>query len=128
MGHTHRQAAGPEPLSQEQRKRNMARVPAPRTSPGMPPCRGVQTEGFRYRLHVRALPGSPDLVFPARRAIIFVHGCFWHGHDCELFKLPASNTAFWEAKISRNQARDQLAIAALIKAGWRILDVWECAL
>ena len=67
------------------------------------------------------------MVFPARRAVIFVHGCFWHGHDCSLFKLPATNSAFWEAKIAANQSRDVAAASALTQAGWRVLNVWECA-
>jgi DNA mismatch endonuclease (patch repair protein) len=117
-----------DPLTPDQRKRNMGSIRARNTRPEMIIRRGLHARGFRYRLHVRNLPGTPDLVFAGRRAAVFVHGCFWHGHDCSLFKMPASNGEFWEAKISRNQVRDRLVAEALIKAGWRILTIWECAL
>jgi DNA mismatch endonuclease (patch repair protein) len=90
--------------------------------------RGLHARGFRYRLHDKRLPGSPDLVFPARRAVIFIHGCFWHGHACRLFRLPATRQEFWRAKIEANAARDTRAEAALVLDGWRVLTVWECAL
>jgi DNA mismatch endonuclease (patch repair protein) len=77
---------------------------------------------------VRQLPGRPDLVFPRRRAVIFVHGCFWHGHDCPLFKRPASRQEFWDAKIARNRENDVRAAESLKQAGWRMMTVWECAL
>ena len=128
MDQTPRRASLPDPLTQEQRRDNMARIRARNTKPEMVVRRGLHARGFRYRLHVRGMPGSPDLVFPARRAVIFLHGCFWHGHDCALFKLPASNASFWEAKIGRNQVRDRAAIAALGGSGWRVLIIWECAL
>lgn len=90
--------------------------------------RGLHARGFRYRLHDRRLPGSPDLVFPGRRAVIFIHGCFWHGHDCHLFRLPATRRDFWEAKIKGNRARDEAAEAVLLANAWRVLTIWECAL
>ena len=89
---------------------------------------GLHALGFRYRLHVRVLPGKPDLVFPGRKAVIFVHGCFWHGHDCHLFKWPKTRRAFWHKKITTNRRNDEKHIAALREQDWRILVVWECAL
>lgn len=121
-------ASRPDPLTRDQRRRNMSSIKAKNTRPEMILRRGLHARGFRYRLHSRELPGSPDLVFRRRRVVIFVHGCFWHGHDCKLFTLPATNAAFWEAKIERNRLRDREAMAELLKDGWRVLTVWECAL
>jgi len=90
--------------------------------------RGLHALGLRYRLHDRRLPGTPDLIFRKAHAVIFVHGCFWHGHDCPLGVRPASNTSFWEEKISRNQRRDADVMADLTDTGWRVATVWECAL
>lgn len=84
--------------------------------------------GFRYRLHARELPGSPDLVLPKYDVAIQVNGCFWHGHDCHLFKLPSTNRPKWKAKIDRNRCRDVETNRALLDQGWRVLTVWECAL
>lgn len=84
--------------------------------------------GFRYRLHYAALPGKPDLWFARYRAVIEVNGCFWHGHDCHLFKLPSTRTAFWQAKISANRDRDARHLAELEQLGIRRLTIWECAL
>lgn len=83
--------------------------------------------GFRYRLHAASLPGKPDIVFPRYRAVVFVHGCFWHGHDCELFRLPGTRTDWWETKIERNRERDREVTAGLRAQGWRQAKVWECA-
>lgn len=88
----------------------------------------LHRQGFRFRLHARNLPGKPDIVFPRYHAVVFVHGCFWHGHDCPLFKWPATRPEFWREKIGRNQANDHRARAALIAAGWRVGVVWECAI
>jgi DNA mismatch endonuclease (patch repair protein) len=106
----------------------MAAVRGKDTRPEMLVRRGLHAAGFRYRLHGPALPGRPDLVFPGRRAVIFVHGCFWHGHDCPLFRLPATRREFWEAKIARNRARDVEVLARLQADGWRVLNIWECSL
>lgn len=106
----------------------MSKIRGKDTKPEMLIRKGLHALGFRFRLHDRRLPGTPDLVFPSRRAVIFVHGCFWHGHDCPLHKSPSTNSAFWDAKISANRNRDDKAISALQEAGWRILTVWECAL
>lgn len=84
--------------------------------------------GYRYRKNVRKLPGRPDIVLSKYRAAIFVHGCFWHGHDCDLFRWPSTNAAFWREKIGANQARDDRSVEALRTLGWRVLTVWECAL
>jgi DNA mismatch endonuclease (patch repair protein) len=89
---------------------------------------GLHAQGFRYRLHDRNLPGAPDIVFPRYRAALFAHGCFWHGHDCHLFRWPVSRRDFWEAKITRNREVDVKTGEALATAGWRIGIVWECAL
>lgn len=88
----------------------------------------LHRQGFRFRLHVRVLPGKPDIVLPRYHAVIFVHGCFWHGHDCPLFRLPGTRQEFWQAKIDRNRANDQKAVEALLHRGWRVGVVWECAI
>ena len=106
----------------------MAGIRGTDTKPEMIIRRGLHALGWRYRLHVRGLPGKPDLVFPGRRAVIFVHGCFWHGHDCALFRWPATREEFWRAKISGNVARDARSRQQLLNMGWRVLDVWECTL
>lgn len=86
------------------------------------------SHGFRYRLHVSSLPGTPDIVLPKHRTVIFMHGCFWHGHDCYMFILPQTRRDFWTTKISATQQRDQRDIYALRHAGWHVICVWECAL
>jgi DNA mismatch endonuclease (patch repair protein) len=115
-------------LTPDQRRLNMGRVRAKDTRPEMTVRRLLHRAGFRYRLHRRDLPGRPDIVLRRYRAAIFVHGCFWHGHDCSLFRMPATRTEFWSAKIGANRRRDEIAVAALRAAGWRSLWVWECAL
>ena len=84
--------------------------------------------GFRYRLHRRDLPGTPDMILPRYRAVIFTHGCFWHGHNCHLFKWPATRPEFWADKIGGNQQRDRRVREALLAMGWRRLVIWECAI
>ncbi len=106
----------------------MAGIRGKDTKPEMILRRGLHARGFRYRLHDKRLPGAPDLVFPARNAVIFVNGCFWHGHECHLFRLPSTRQEFWREKIERNRARDAAAEAALLADGWRVLTIWECAL
>lgn len=98
------------------------------TRPEMIVRKGLHSQGFRYKLHVSNLPGKPDLVFPRHHAVIFVHGCFWHGHDCRLFKWPSTHEEFWRDKINRNRQKDVEARAALFAAGWRVGIVWECSL
>lgn len=106
----------------------MAGIRGKDTRPEMILLRGLHARGLRYRLHDRRLPGSPDLVFPGRHAVIFIHGCFWHWHGCHLFRLPAMRHEFWEEKIGGNRARDEAAETALLADGWRVLTIWECAL
>ncbi len=85
--------------------------------------------GYRYRLNDKRLPGKPDLVFPGRRKIVFVNGCFWHGHKkCRYARLPKSHVEFWRAKIARNRVRDRKNIATLARSGWAVLTVWQCEL
>lgn len=98
------------------------------TRPEMLIRRGLHARGFRYRLHVKHLPGKPDLLFPSRSAIIFVNGCFWHGHNCKLFKWPKSREEFWHDKIQKNKIRDKATLRNLHLAGWRVLNVWECSM
>ena len=88
----------------------------------------LHAQGFRFRLHVRDLPGKPDIVLPRYRAVIFVHGCFWHGHDCPLFKWPSTRPEFWQEKIQRNRANDIRSQQLLLNDGWRVGTVWECAI
>lgn len=123
-----RQASRSDPLTPEQRRLNMSRIRASDTRPEMVIRRGLHALGLRYRLHDRRLPGTPDLVFRKSRTVIFVHGCFWHGHDCPLGVKPGSNTSFWEKKIGGNQRRNHAVETDLIAAGWRVATVWECAL
>jgi DNA mismatch endonuclease, patch repair protein len=115
-------------LTPKQRRLNMSRIKGKDTKPELILRQGLHARGQRYRLHRKDLPGSPDIVFPRYRAAILVHGCFWHGHDCPLFRLPMTRREFWEAKIEGNKARDARAIAGLIAADWRVIVVWECAL
>ncbi len=123
-----RQAARPDPLTAEQRRLNMSRIRGRDTKPEMLIRRGLHARGLRFRLHDRKLAGTPDLVFSRRRAVIFVHGCFWHGHDCSLGVRPRSNAGFWNEKIDRNRERDAAATSRLQREGWRVATVWECAL
>ena len=106
----------------------MAAIRGSDTKPEMMIRRGLHARGFRFRLHDRKLPGRPDLIFPRHRAVLFVHGCFWHGHGCHLFKWPSTREDFWRQKIGANVARDEASTEALRQVGWRIGVVWECAL
>lgn len=113
--------------TQENRSRIMRSVKSRDTGPEMLVRRMVHGMGYRYRLHRKDLPGNPDLVFPSRKKVIFVHGCFWHGHDCKRgARTPKSNRTYWETKISRNRDRDAQARKALQQDGWLVLIVWEC--
>ncbi len=110
------------------RSRMMAGIRGKDTRPELLIRKGLFARGLRYRLHDRKLPGKPDLVLPRYRAVVMVHGCFWHAHGCALFKWPSSNVKFWREKISRNKEVDRRNRAALERAGWRVLTIWECAL
>lgn len=115
-------------LTKEQRRLNMSRIRGKDTRPELALRRGLHAAGLRFRLHARDLPGTPDIVFPRHGAVVLVHGCFWHGHDCPMFKMPGTRQDFWSTKIAANQERDRRAMAALRSAGWRIMIVWECSL
>jgi DNA mismatch endonuclease (patch repair protein) len=110
------------------RSRMMAGIKGKNTKPELTIRKGLHRLGFRFRLHDRHLPGKPDLIFPGRKAAVFVNGCFWHGHDCPRFKIPTSRAEFWINKINANRARDLKVGVALAAAGWRQAIVWECAL
>lgn len=125
---TSRRACQPDPHTPEQRRLNMSRIRSRDTRLELQLRRALHGAGFRYRLHDKSLPGTPDIVFSARRAVVFVHGCFWHGHDCSLGVTPGTRTEFWRDKISRNRSRDAAAEISLLASGWRVLTVWECAL
>lgn len=114
-------------LNPEQRRLNMSRIRGRDTKPEMLIRRGLHAQGFRYLLQDRKLPGRPDLVFPRYHAVIFVHGCFWHGHKCPMFKLPVTRREFWAKKIAENRSRDKRTMEALLKLGWRVASVWECS-
>lgn len=113
-------------VSPEVRSRMMSGIRAKDTRPELALRRALHALGFRYRLHVRNLPGKPDLVFPKYRAIIQVHGCFWHRHGCSKTTNPASNSEFWQMKFARNMDRDREVECRLRELGWRVGIVWEC--
>lgn len=106
----------------------MRAIKAKNTKPELLIRKQLHAVGKRYRLHVKDLPGKPDLVFPKYKAVIFIHGCFWHGHSCHLFKEPSSRKEFWVTKIEGNKARDKKHVSALLEQGWRVLTIWECAI
>ncbi len=110
------------------RSRMMSGIRGRDTKPELLIRRGLHQRGIRYRLHVRKLPGRPDIVLPKYSAVIFVHGCFWHGHECHLFRFPSSNAHFWKKKISRNRLNDAAHAEALLASRWRVLNIWECAI
>ncbi len=110
------------------RSRMMANIKGRNTKPELLIRRLLHAHGFRFRIHRKDLPGKPDIVLPKYKVIIFIHGCFWHGHqNCRLFKLPASRTKFWEEKIFKNEKNDKKAKDLLFSSGWRICTIWECA-
>lgn len=115
-------------VSSSVRSRMMASVRNKDTKPERFVRSALFLAGYRYRLHRRDLPGHPDIVLPRYRTIVFVHGCFWHGHDCPRGRRPRSNTAFWNTKLDRNRARDQKAREALEALGWTVISIWECEL
>lgn len=109
------------------RSRMMSGIRGKNTRPELLIRKALHARGFRYRLHCD-LPGKPDICLPKHRAVIFVHGCFWHGHGCHLFKWPSTRPEFWQAKIGRNKEVDRAAEERLTDLGWRVAVVWECAL
>jgi len=111
------------------RSHNMAAIKGKNTKPEIWLRKELFKRGFRYRLHRKDLPGKPDIVLRKYRAVIFVHGCFWHGHQgCPLFRIPSTRTGFWEEKISSNRDRDSRNVAKLQELGWRVLELWECSI
>ena len=111
------------------RSYNMSQIKGKNTKPEMLVRKYLHAHGFRYRLHSKDLPGKPDIVLPKYKTLIFVHGCFWHGHeDCKYFVVPKTNTDFWLNKINGNIINDKKVLNALKKDGWRIVVVWECSL
>lgn len=115
-------------LSPAQRRLNMSRIRGKDTKPELLLRRALHAAGFRYRLHVVSLPGRPDMVLSRYRTAIFVHGCFWHGHECPNYKIPATRTEFWKDKVASNRARDLRTCQQLLSKKWRVIVVWECAL
>ena len=110
------------------RSRMMAGIRGKNTKPELVIRKALLARGFRYRIHCKDLPGNPYMCFPKYGAVIFVHGCFWHGHDCHLFKWPKTRPEFWSSKIARNREVDALAEQRLLSEGWRVATIWECAL
>lgn len=116
-------------LTPEERSDLMSRIRAKNTKPELFVRSLVHRMGYRYRLHRRDLPGTPDLVFPSRKKVIFMHGCFWHYHDdpeCKLARIPKSNQSFWRPKLEGNRRRDQANEAKLRELGWEVFVIWEC--
>ncbi len=117
------------PIAPEARSRVMRSIRKTNTRPERTVRQAIWRMGFRYRLHAKDLPGSPDIVFRGREKAIFVHGCFWHQHNnCRLAKLPSARPEYWLPKLARNQQRDKAALSALATLGWKTLVVWECEL
>lgn len=110
------------------RSRMMAGIQGKNTRPELFLRKALHAMGFRYRLGGKGLPGKPDIVFPRRRVVIFVHGCFWHMHECKYFKWPATNPQFWHEKLDGNVQRDRRVAVELQSRGWTVLTVWECEL
>lgn len=118
----------PDIVDSATRSRMMRGIQGKNTKPEVRLRKALFARGFRYRLHAKELPGKPDILLPRYRAAILVHGCFWHGHDCHLFRLPGTRTGFWSEKINRNRRRDAIVRECLLEQGWRVLTVWECAM
>lgn len=112
--------------SPETRSKNMQAVKSKNTKPELAVRKALFSLGYRFRLHRRDLPGSPDIVFPGKRKVVFVHGCFWHGHNCKRGGAPKSREEFWNNKLERNRARDKRNREELAQMGWQIFTVWEC--
>lgn len=115
-------------FSPEKRSQIMSKIKGKDTKPEILIRSGLHRKGLRFRLHDCQLPGKPDVTLPKYKAVIFVHGCFWHGHECHLFKWPSTRPDFWKEKINRNRYLDALHISALKEMGWRVCVVWECSI
>lgn len=119
----------PDVLTPVQRHRNMAAIHSTSTRPEQKLRYALWHQGFRYRVNDKRLPGKPDVVLPKYHTVVFVHGCFWHGHkDCKYYTVPETNREFWVAKVTRNQERDQEVWRKLEAKGWNVIIVWECQL
>jgi DNA mismatch endonuclease, patch repair protein len=115
--------------SKETRSYNMSRIKGKNTKPEMLVRRFLHAKGFRYRLHVKDLPGKPDIVLPKYKTVIFIQGCFWHGHDqCRYYVVPKTKTDWWLNKINANKTKDSTNIEALKNIGWHVIEIWECDL
>lgn len=115
--------------SKKVRSYNMSRIRGKDTKPEMVVRKFLHAQGFRYRLHDKKLPGKPDIVLPRYKTVIFVHGCFWHGHaNCKYFRIPSTRTEWWTNKINTNKANDAKAVKLLKKEGWKVIVIWECTL
>jgi DNA mismatch endonuclease, patch repair protein len=113
----------------QQRHFNMQQIKSTNTKPELLVRKFLFANGYRYTLHNKKLPGTPDIVLPKYRTVIFVHGCFWHGHNnCKYYKVPKTRTDWWLNKIGRNKSNDEDAVKALKKEGWKVMVVWECGL
>lgn len=115
-------------VSAHTRSRMMSGIRSTNTKPELLLRRGLHKLGYRYKLNDSSLPGSPDMVFPRYNAVIFANGCFWHRHNCHLFKMPSTRSEFWNNKFDANVAKDRRAVEALLSMGWRVCVVWECAM
>lgn len=119
----------PDVMTPQQRHECMSHIRSKDTKPEHLVRQALWHNGFRYRLHVKGLPGKPDIVLPKYRTVIFINGCFWHGHEgCRYYVIPNTNTSFWLDKITSNKARDARDESALNEAGWRVVTIWECEL
>lgn len=119
----------PDVMTPQQRHACMSHIRSKNTKPEQMVRQALWHQGFRYRLNVKDLPGKPDIVLSKYKTVIFINGCFWHGHDgCKDFVVPKSNTTFWLDKISKNKARDVRDETALNVAGWKVITIWECEL
>jgi len=115
--------------SKETRSYTMSQIKGRNTKPEMLVRKFLHAQGFRYKLHDKTLPGKPDIVLPKYKTVIFIHGCFWHGHkDCKYYIVPKTRTEWWLQKINGNIANDDKALKALKKDGWKIITIWECEL
>lgn len=115
-------------LSKEKRSELMSKVTGKETKPEITVRKYLFSKGFRFRKNVKTLPGSPDIVLPKYKTVVFVHGCFWHGHNCRKGRLPGTNHEFWVDKIAKNTERDNRKISELTDLGWKVLVVWDCEL
>lgn len=113
-------------FSSQKRSDIMSKISGKNTKPEILVRKFLFSKGFRYRINVKTLPGKPDIVLPKYKTIIFVNGCFWHGHNCKKGKLPSSNTDFWKEKISNNKSRDAKNSDLLVKLGWKVIIIWQC--